>query len=306
MSDKEQFEMIDISVSEKRMKVLAALLSLSTSSASAVGFEELYEKIGNYEGGHPGAKPLIYRSLTSLEEEGYLSVNRSSYRHEYWTEFHMIRKALDKRKNDTIQNAEREKQELQNLQREIDRIDLGELAARLVLEMSGKKQHRKPRYALGPESTYWLIDNEIYDKARSGDVIRFTMDWIDPTLEHEMNRQTRGDELLKRGVEIRSLLSKESLEDETVYERRAEVYRDWMEKDRKLNVRIRLESSRTYQFVSLNSDGIVLIVAENPLTATWIPRKANPSLVEDAITRFDADFDSAFDPSQVFGNRGEQ
>ena len=51
--------------------------------------------------------------------------------------------------------------------------------------------------------------------------------------------------------------------------------------------------------------GIVLIVAENPLTATWIPRNTNPSLVDDAIERFDNEFENSFNPEDVFASRSD-
>jgi len=55
------------------------------------------------------------------------------------------------------------------------------------------------------------------------------------------------------------------------------------------------------QFVLTDSNwshGIVLIVSESPPTATWIPRGANPYLVDEAISIFDKDFTAGVDVYQ--------
>ena len=51
----------------------------------------------------------------------------------------------------------------------------------------------------------------------------------------------------------------------------------------------------TYQFIARNSEGIVLVVSESLLSATWIPRSANPELVDNAIDAFDRDYEMGTD-----------
>ena len=58
----------------------------------------------------------------------------------------------------------------------------------------------------------------------------------------------------------------------------------------------------TYQFVGRKDEGIVLIVSENPMSATWIPRSANADLVDNAIETFDADYDAGKDIADIGGD----
>ncbi len=298
------FDKLGIDISDKRMRVLASILVLEEEVGTMFSFEEIYKKLREIEGKHPGKKPLIYRYLTTLEESGFIEINRYGYRHEYRSDFHRIQRAFENIKKTRIRDLEEKRNGLRDLKDFLLKIDLNDLSSTLIQDLTGSKPQMKPRYALGPENVYWLIDREIYAKAGSGDIIRFVLDWVNPEMEAKLNRQEWGDQLLSKNIEIKTLLQKESLMDDSVYARRATPYREWKKKGWKIGVRIRLDSSKSYQFASLNEDGIVLIVAENPLTATWIPRETNPSLVQDAIERFDLDFENSFDPESIFSDRG--
>ncbi len=298
-------EELGIDITEKRMRILASLLLLQEETGNPTTFDEIYRRLREIEGKHPGKKPLIYRNLTNLEDSGFIEVNRVGYRNEYWSDFQRIKQTIEDIKKSRVLELEEEKEDLSSIQKALMEIDLNELTTSLIQEMTGSKPEVRPRYAFGTENVYWLIDREIYGKARKGDIIRFVLDWVNPEMETKLNRQEWGNQLLSKGVEIRTLLQKESLMDDGVYKRRAIPYREWREKGWKLSVRIRLDTKPSYQFASLNDVGIVLIVAENPLTATWIPRETNPPLVNDAIERFDTDFDNSFNPEAVFASRGE-
>ena len=49
----------------------------------------------------------------------------------------------------------------------------------------------------------------------------------------------------------------------------------------------------TYQFVSKSGEGMMLVVAEAPLAATWISRDSNLLLVEAAVASFEEDYQKA-------------
>jgi hypothetical protein len=301
------WSLLEINPEKKRVNVLAALLRSVLDKGEPIQYDELIQVLTNIEDGVEQNKSLIYRHLTGLEEDGLIVVDRTKYRHTYWTEFHLMRKSFERRRKELEEIKYSKIRGLKQIRNLLESTEAREIANHLIQRMTGKRQVRSlPRSAQGPESTYWLIDTEVYAKARKGDVIRFTMDWINPQFEQEMQRHLKGEELLEKGVEIRSLLSKESLEDDTVYDRRALVYNEWMSQDWKLHVRIKLDSDRAYQFVSLNDDGIILIVSEHPLTSVWIPKSDNPQLVKDAIMRFDADFERAFNPREAFAERKER
>ncbi|MBE0527383.1 MAG: hypothetical protein IH631_10600, partial [Candidatus Thorarchaeota archaeon] len=50
---------------------------------------------------------------------------------------------------------------------------------------------------------------------------------------------------------------------------------------------------KTYNQVSFNNESMALIIAENPVTATWITREFNPDLIDNAVESFDKDWEMA-------------
>ena len=59
--------------------------------------------------------------------------------------------------------------------------------------------------------------------------------------------------------------------------------------------KVTFKDTKTYQSVSLNRDGIVLVVSEEPYTAVWVPRSVNSKLVDDVIDSYDEDFENGTD-----------
>ena len=57
----------------------------------------------------------------------------------------------------------------------------------------------------------------------------------------------------------------------------------------KFDIRI-YDGPKTYFQVSLNNDNMALVIAENPVTATWITREFNPDLIDNAVKAFDRDW----------------
>ena len=57
----------------------------------------------------------------------------------------------------------------------------------------------------------------------------------------------------------------------------------------KFDIRI-YAGPKTYNQVSLNNDNMALIIAEDPVTATWITRDFNPDLIDNAVKAFDRDW----------------
>jgi hypothetical protein len=75
----------------------------------------------------------------------------------------------------------------------------------------------------------------------------------------------------------------------------------------KFNARL-YAGEKTYNQISFNRQSTVLIIAENPVTATWITRDFNPDLIDNAVAAFDRDwaegksiFDLTLDDLEAFG-----
>jgi hypothetical protein len=71
-----------------------------------------------------------------------------------------------------------------------------------------------------------------------------------------------------------------------------QTLRDVREKGLKLDLRMYV-GPKTYNQVTLNKDNMALIIAEDPMTATWLTRDFNPDLIDNAVKTFDRDWKKA-------------
>ena len=70
---------------------------------------------------------------------------------------------------------------------------------------------------------------------------------------------------------------------------------DMRRRGNEVGYRVLPREDATYQFIGRNNEGIVLIVSESPLSATWLPRSSNVELVDNAIDSFDSDYEKGTD-----------
>ncbi|MFW9843540.1 MAG: hypothetical protein ACFFEV_03075, partial [Candidatus Thorarchaeota archaeon] len=142
-----------------------------------------------------------------------------------------------------------------------------------------------------------LIDDKVYDSLKKGDEVRFALEWMSRVDVLTPARVGRLMKLMEDGVNFRGLEhNKISKEHREAFKQLTLQYR---EQGHKPGFRICDKQDSTYQFVGRNDVGIVLIVSENPMSATWIPRSSNPDLVDNAIQTFDADYELGIDIEDI-------
>jgi hypothetical protein len=289
----EVLEILGLELSRKDMIILSALLKAQESPSDYIDFKTLREQLTKEEGSEKGADPLIYRSLSRLENQGFLKIDKSGHKHGYSSNIDVIEKALKKKIAKKIRLMEKDLKDIDNTVTVLSDLNSDAVAIDMIDLMVGKRKIEKPVFVEGWDNFMKMINDKVFNGIKRGDVIRITLEWV---VQHDyLNPSTlkMTESLLKEGVEFRSL----------DHDRGEKVIRVpfrqtiplWRQKGYKAGYRILPKKEATYQFVGRNSEGIALIVSEQPLSITWVPRGSNPELVDNAIEYFDRDYEAGID-----------
>ncbi|MFW9958146.1 MAG: hypothetical protein ACFFCT_08745 [Candidatus Odinarchaeota archaeon] len=281
-------ETVGFDMKRKDMIVLGALLKSQSVPTAFVDFESLREQLAKDEGEKKGKDSLIYRSLSWLEQAGLLQVDRSGHKHGYNSNLGMMQKVLKQRIKAKLSEFAKVSKALDVEIHVMSEINANSLAADMVALAVGTQLEERPIFAQGWQSIVKLLDDKVYKNLKKNDIIRFTLEWYDRPKELEESRVDMIEKMLKEGVEVRGLEHRK-LENKRL-QRFTQKFRSFIKKGYKVGLRVRLREDSTYQFVGRNSEGILLIVSENPLSGTWLPRSVNPELVDNAIQSFDKDY----------------
>ena len=301
MREDDAFQLLDIigfSLTDWRARVLKAILITQGNQGAPVAFDEICLSLQNENLEKRIAQPLVYRSLSSLEKDGYIEVDKSRYKHRYWTGIDIIHAALEKAKAMSLAGLRERAKQADSDMESISNASISSLATKLVEAITGNPAQQRARFAQGYDDIYSMSMNTVYAPSEKGDVVRICLDWISSEPSKAAERIMDILRLLERGVEIRALGHTIWTPTDEGGVRLSFFYRSVRDEGLPLTLRIHPRTERTYQFISKNHDGIVLIVSENPPTATWIPRGVNPYLVDDAISSFDKDFTAGVDSYQ--------
>jgi predicted transcriptional regulator len=284
----EVLEAVDLDLNRKDMIVLGALLKAQSEPTSFVEFDSLREQLARDEGGKKGKDSLIYRSLSWLEQSGLIQVDRSRHKHGYNSNVGMMHRVLKRLMVDKSSTLAKELKQLDSEINLLSEINASTLAADMISLAAGSQPVEKTIFVQRWENILRVLDSKVYRNLKKNDIIRFTLEWYDRPENAEKPRVLNIESLLKAGVEIRGIEHRK-LKKERV-QRYARLFDYFRQKGYKVGFRLCIREDSTYQFIGRNSEGILLIVSENPLSATWLPRSANPELVDNAIQSFDRDY----------------
>jgi len=183
---------------------------------------------------------------------------------------------------------------------QISNLDIEQLGTDMITLAAGKQRIEKPVFAEGWENVLQLIDDKVYSHLKKGDLVRFSMEWMSRVDVITPIRVDRLGELMANGINFRGLEhNKIGKEHQETFTKLTLAYR---EMGFEPGYRICERQDSTYQFVGRNNEGIVLIVSENPMSATWIPRSSNKDLVDNAIQTFDTDYELGVDIADIEGD----
>ena len=293
LQHEEVFEIIGLERTRKDMIILGALLKAQKAPNDFIDFETLRTQLASEEGSRKGKDPLIYRSLSFLEKEGFLKIDKGSHKHGYNSNIAIIEKALEKIISKNIKSLEKELKQIDEETTVLSEIDSDIMASGLIDFVAGKKKIEKSIFAQGWENILTIFDNKLYIDLKKGDTIRVKLEWLSKINYMDAKRVMNIEKFLKKGVEFQSLDHDQG--EEKLRESYKGFIENWRNKGYKVGYRVFPREDATYQFMGRSTEGIVLVVSESPLSATWIPRSANPDLVDNAIESFDRDYERGTD-----------
>ncbi len=291
---------------DRQFQVLRIILRKQQEQGVPVPFKDIESQIRVEADNRSVVRPQIYRWLTSLEKDGYLSVDRFSRPHRYSASVETLAAALSEARTRALVSLERERMRLlsdiQNLyvnrdpsDNESEAPDFSRLAGDTIELITGVRQRTVVRFAEGLEQINRLIDSEVYSTVRKRDVLRLSMGQRGIDLVTAEQHTKAVSRLANKGAIFRVLLSSNFDTNDRIGRLVVDTYRSLIQDSLDVSLKRRTRSEETYQMVARNSDRVVLRVSDEPIAATFIPRFINQELVDDAIASFDAEFAIATD-----------
>ncbi|MFW9975377.1 MAG: hypothetical protein ACFFDQ_08950 [Candidatus Thorarchaeota archaeon] len=284
----EVLRIIGLDSTRKDMVILGAILKAQRDPTEFIDFVTLREQLAKDEGTRKGKDSLIYRSLSWLEKEGFVKIDSSGRKHGYNSSVKTIERAIERIVNDKILDMKKELKQIDSDVTALSEISSDALASHLIDVSIGKSKIEKSIFAQGFDNILRLLDDKVYKNLKRGDVIRITLEWLSHGNYLNSKRVANAEKLVKSGVEFRALDYDRG--EGIIREKMKQSILNWKKEFGTVGYRILPRKDATYQFVARNNEGIVLVVSERPLSATWLPRDANPDLVDNAIDSFDQDY----------------
>lgn len=273
------------------MQVLRALLE-ACQNEGRVGFSDILKHLAGDDVEKPN-ESLIYRLLSSLEDEGFIEVDRRGYRHRYCSDLDRIERALQRKKESTLQTLSEERTKLKKRLEQLNSIGIGLLVDRVIKAMTDSKWDGRSRFGMGLRTVQLMADREVYAQAVRGDIVRITVDDVDLQAPQWINRIKVFGNLASRGVRVRVLFTWPCRHVKKAWRDTTEEYHSLKNEGLHVDFRIRT-SDLTYQMVTRNVEVLVLTVAEEPLASICVPRRENPTLLDDVVDSFDTEFSSSY------------
>lgn len=295
-------KLMGVDLKDGRSRALRAIIISQEKLGSGCTFDELRTKMLEESGSKEIARPLIYRYLKSLEEDNLLFVERDSTPNRYIVDVATLSRGFNQIVKGKLAGLESRQEKLQQTKTSLSSIDASWFARDLIEMLIEGPFVSGSRSTRGRSQIQDLVVAEIYSRARKGDLLRMTLDWDFKSSSGEEKKRAIGYSMFSKGVKMRFLLHDIKRVEGPLLQDRINEYRKIRSNQsikRLAETRVTFKTTKTYQCISLNRDGIVLIVSEDPYTGVWVPRTANSKLVDDVIDSFDEDFESGIDLLEI-------
>ena len=288
-------------VKESRlMNMLAVILRLQEFPPIPLTFAEIYEQFLKEEPSTKLTKAWVHRVLKSLVDSQLIRVeNPKSHRKRYIADVNTIVTGLERLKSTKVVDLETRGKEIDEELTKVTALDCGYLSKELVEAVTGRQEELSSRIVRGVEELHRVLRYNMLDNAGRGDIIRATALWMGPFIDNDaVTRTMRFAKAAERGADIKYLISTDffNLErDKGVrfqLKEGLQMLEDLGElrnRGKKFDIRL-YAGPNTYNQISFNRESMALVITENPITATWISRRFNPDLIDNAVKTFDKDW----------------
>ena len=285
------------------MSILAVILKLQEDPPIPLAFSDIYEQLQIDDPSTKLTKAWVHRVLKTLIETQLVRVdNPSAHRKKYIADVNTIMAGFEQIKSKKIEDLETKHSEIEKEIAEITALDCGHLSKEFVKSVTGRQEEVSSRIVRGVDELHRVLRFNMLEKAGEGDIIRATMLWAGPFLDEAIHdRVSRYFEAAERGAEIRYLITSDIFNFSEMEETKQGLQGligmmqelvDLRARGKEFDGRIYV-GPKTYNQISFNNDSMALIIAENPVTATWLTRQFNPDLIDNAVKTFDKDWKKA-------------
>lgn len=285
------------------MNLLSVILKLQTDPPIPLTFADIYDQLLKDEPESKLTKAWVHRVIKALVEVQLVRIeNPTAHRKRYIADVNTVMAGLEQIKSERIHVLETQQSEIDKTLDDVTKLDCGVLAQQFVKNVTGAQQKISSRIVRGVNELHRVLRYNMLDVAKKGDTIRVTVLWLGPFVNGTtLDRSMKFIEAAQRGAEIRYMLSTdvfrldELTDIELNVDGAVEMMRNLVELKKsgvKFDIRI-YDGPKTYNQVSINNDNMALIIAEDPVTATWITRDFNPDLIDNAVKTFDRDWKKA-------------
>lgn len=282
------------------MKVLGVILRLQEVPPIPLTFAEIFEQLEKENPSTTLTRTWVHRVLKSLVDAQLIRVeNPTAHRKKYIADVNTIVAGLEQLKSQKVEDLETRSRETNDELTKVVALDCGQLSKQLIRAVTGRQEEVSSRIVRGVEELHRVLRYNMLDVAGKGDVIRATALWVQPFMDDETETRTRRFlEAAERGAEVKYLISINifqldrnkkkygSIEDIVGF---VSILTDMKERGKKFDVRL-YAGPYTYNQISFNNDNMALVITENPVTATWMTRKFNPDLIDNAVKTFEKDW----------------
>ena len=285
------------------MNTLGTILRLQQDPPIPLTFSEIYDQIQKDDPSAKLTKAWVHRVLKQLLDSKLIRLDSpTAHRKRYIADVNTIMAGFEQLKSKRIEDLEENQEKISSELAKITAIDCGRVSREFVESVTGRQETVSSRIVRGVDELHRVLRFNMVEMAGEGDIIRATLLWAGPFLnETAYVRMKRFFEAAERGAEIRYLISTDVFQ--TLEESNVHDYLDTFMGIIKGVIELRAEGKlfdgrlysgpKTYNQVSLNRESMALVIAENPVTATWITRDFNPDLIDNAVETFDKDWNNA-------------
>ncbi|MHA2140112.1 MAG: hypothetical protein ACXADC_04640 [Candidatus Thorarchaeota archaeon] len=305
--EKDEFDRIGVDMESRDMQVLKVLAELASASPEGITFNDLFSHLS--ENGMKLSKVWIYKCLSRLEDEEFISTERIGNPRRYSTSQSIIAKALDKKLKARGNELKSEQKKLRKDLKSIKDTTVEDLTMLAYDTIVGSIPIDSSLVIEGVENVRSILIKEFFQKAKPEDTIRV----LAPTQAIDRGGETSGItemELLMKateGIKLKSIMipSEDASRDPTIIAQYIGNLRELLREALSSgNLAIRSPGAplKTYRMVSLNTDVMLLYLTQSPASdmAALVRREDNPGLLDDALNTFDRIFDEGIDIIEMF------
>ena len=285
------------------MNILGIILRLEQNPPIPLAFSDIYEQIQKEEPGTKLTKAWVHRVLKQLIESKLVRIDSpTAHRKRYIADVNTLMAGFEQLKSKRMEELEQQQENISRKIAEVTAIDCGHISREFVKGVTGRQEVVSSRIVRGVEELHRVLRFNMIEKANDGDIIRASMLWTGPFLNESTEvRIKRFFEAAERGADIRYLISTDIFQmmEDTEVRKNLDSFTAIARALAELRARGKLFDTRlyggpkTYNQVSLNTESMALVIAEDPVTATWITREFNPDLIDNAVQTFDREWKKA-------------